>query len=731
MNSLSGSGSITVAMTDKKFLDSLNDMQKEAVLYFDSPLLILAGAGSGKTRVLTHKIAYIIDSLGNSPYSVLAVTFTNKAANEMKQRVEHMLNRQIQGMWIGTFHSMCVRMIRKYRKENGLNYNFTIYDALDARNIIKKIIKDSGYEEDLNLKATVRTISNLKNKLISPSTYASIAENEMQEKVFEIYDKYEKFLTENNGLDFDSLLKETVRIMQDDETFRKKLAGSFTHILVDEYQDTNYAQYLLLKLLSMNNHITVVGDDDQSIYAFRGADIRNILDFEKDFRDTHIIKLEQNYRSTGNILDAASGLIACNRERKGKTLWSGFKNGDKVHIVNAADEKDEANFVVSTIQELNEQGIRLSDCTLLYRTNAQSRPFEEVLRRRGISYKVIGGTKFFERREIKDILAYLSVCVNHLDNVSLLRVINVPKRGIGKKGEETIVGICQENGISVHELIMNYEKYDAIPASSLNGMKNLRKIFGRLEDLKDDAEEAVIQAIEITGYNDYLGLESPADAISRRENLQELINSAGEFKKNSDEDSLEDYINMISLFTDIDEKTDADDIVSMMTVHNAKGLEFDNVFVTGLEEGLFPHINSFESEAGIEEERRLMYVAMTRARKGLYLTHCSMRSMYGRSSMTDVSRFIREIPMKSSDTASYVNGSLYREEKTERMAKGPVKVKHDDAQLGINDRIIHPYWGVGTIKGIKGSGDNMIAIIRFITGETKKIYVKYANLQKK
>lgn len=714
--------------------DSLNEMQKEAVLYFDNPLLILAGAGSGKTRVLTHKIAFIIDRLGHSPYSVLAVTFTNKAANEMKDRVEELLGRNVQGMWIGTFHSMCVRMIRKYRKENGLNYNFTIYDAIDARNMIKKLIKDSGYEEDLNLKATVRTISNLKNKLITPSTYASMTENKVQEQVYEIYDKYEKFLAQNNGLDFDSLLQETVRILQTDEKFRYKLSGSFSHILVDEYQDTNYAQYLLLKLLYNNNHITVVGDDDQSIYAFRGADIRNILDFEKDFPKTHVIKLEQNYRSMGNILDAASGLIACNKERKGKTLWSGFKKGDKVHIVNASDEKDEANFAVHTIQALNEKGIDFSQCTLLYRTNAQSRPFEEVFRRRGISYKVIGGMKFFERREIKDILAYLAVAVNSKDNVSLLRVINVPRRGIGKKGEETIVNICAEHGISVYELVMDHEKYaDEIPSSSMNGIKNLNRIFNAISEVTDDAEEAVIKTIEASGYNQYLDLESAADAISRKENLQELINSAHEFTSNSEGITLEDYLNMISLFTDIDEKNDEEDAVPMMTVHNAKGLEFDYVFVTGLEEGLFPHINSFDSNAGIEEERRLMYVAMTRARKGLYLTYCSMRSMYGRSSMTDVSRFIKEVPMDCSDTATYVNGSLYNEEKAERAARSEIKpeIKKQSGEFAINDRIVHPYWGEGTVKGLKGSGENLIAIIRFITGETKKIYVKYANMQKK
>ncbi len=714
----------------EEFLSDLNDKQKEAVLYFDSPLLILAGAGSGKTRVLTYKIAYIIQFLNQNPYNIFAVTFTNKAAEEMKNRIEGLLSFSIKNMWAGTFHSMCVRIIKMYRREKSLDYNFTIYDTSDSKQLVKKLIKEKDYTNILDYKTTLRTISNLKNKMISPEEYEDLIESDTQRYVKDVYYEYENFLRNNNALDFDSILLETVNILKEDADFKKRLQNLFKYILVDEYQDTNFVQYVLLKeLFNGTNHISVVGDDDQSIYGFRGAEIRNILDFENDFPNTKIIKLEQNYRSTKNILNVSSTLIANNTQRKEKKLWSDFEEGEKVFIIQTENENQEAFFIAKQIKRMKNMGYKYNDFAVLYRTNAQSRPFEEMFRKFMIPYSVIGGIKFFERKEVKDILAYLNVLVNNKDNISLIRIINTPRRGIGKKAIENLERIAKKEK-PLFEIIMNIDKYkENFTKQAYNGFNNFKRIFEQIEEYKDNAGIAVEKIIEISGYNDYLSLSPEIESLSRKENLQELINSATEFSLNSENNTIEDYLDMISLYTDIDNYEKNDDNVTIMTVHNAKGLEFKSVFISGMEEGLFPHSNSFEQENGVEEERRLFYVAMTRAKKHLYISYSLNRQWFGNNMINGASSFIKELPDEYIEKYFANNGLLLKKQSNKiKIQKSFTKSQNS---FKINDRIIHPYWGEGIIKNIKGKGDNEIATIKFMNGDIKKIYIKYANLERK
>lgn len=718
-------GSKSITMLDLK--KELNEQQYNAVTYFDSPLLILAGAGSGKTRVLTYKIAYIIEELGASPYSVFAVTFTNKAANEMKERVEHLLNISVRGMWIGTFHSMCVKMIKMYRGIHGLNRNFTIYDAQDSKSLVKKLIKDND-EPDINYKICTKTISNLKNSMIDPAEYASSAENPMQEKIARIYSEYEGFLQKNNAYDFDSLLLETVKILKDDTDFKHRMHSLFKYILVDEYQDTNTVQYELLKqLYSSNNHIAVVGDDDQSIYGFRGAQISNILDFDRDFQNTMTVKLEQNYRSTKKILDVASTVIARNEKRKAKTLWSDLKQGNDIELVECMDEKQEAQYIAGKLRELSAVGRNYSQCAILYRTNAQSRPFEEMLRKHSIPYTVIGGVKFFERMEIRDILAYSNITVNTDDSLSLRRIMNVPRRGIGKKGAHIIDNLIKDIGSEM--LINEPETYEKdLPGQVYRGIKEISDIIISAVEKQDNAFECINQIIEASGYMDYLERFDSIEALSRKENVQELINSAYEFIQGSEDISLSAYLDMISLYTDTDDMDASDQRVFIMTVHNAKGLEFENVFITGMEEGLFPHINSFDSADGVEEERRLFYVAMTRAKENLYISYANMRNFYGNTTVNGVSMFLKELPVKNI-RETFATG--HRKAKAQQYNENNEKLVKEKTEINIGQHVVHPMWGDGMIRGLKGSGDNTIAIIDFNTVGVKKVYVKYANLRRK
>jgi DNA helicase-2/ATP-dependent DNA helicase PcrA len=725
---------------DLNILSNLNDKQNEAVLYFDSPLLVLAGAGSGKTRVLTHKIAYIIKELRVSPYNIFAVTFTNKAADEMKQRVELLTSIPIRGMWVGTFHSMCVRIIKQHRRETSKNQDFSIYDADDSKHLVKKIIEENQLEKLIDAKSACKSISKMKNAMIMPEDFAKKVSSPDESNIALVYRKYQEILYRNNAFDFDDLLLETVGILKRDPAFREKLQTIFKYILVDEYQDTNYVQYVMLKLLyAEKNHITVVGDDDQSIYGFRGAEVGNILRFDSDFKKTHIVKLEQNYRSTKIILDAANKIISNNINRRDKNLWCEEKSGDKVKVVFTEDERREAQFIVDEIEKKRRaDNLSLNDFAVLYRTNAQSRPFEEQFRRHNIRYTVVGAIKFFERKEIKDLLAYLSVIVNPADSISFNRVINTPRRGLGDKAVIEIEKYSKEKNITMIESALRHEEYkDNISKQAMKGINDFNNLMEELKKTKDDVYETIEKILQLTDYQSIFSSLDEIEKISKLENIQELVNSVKEFSEKNEDMGVADYLDMISLYTDIDDTSDDDDSVLIMTVHNAKGLEFSTVFIAGLEEGVFPHFNSFDTLNGIEEERRLMYVAMTRAKKNLYITSAASRRRYGTGAMTVTSRFLRELDGDEIDMKKEREPIFRRAIDSERENYEKVQERREDykekkihSELGVGDKVHHPFYGNGVIKGVKGSGEDVIATVTFLNGETKKIFLQFANMKR-
>jgi len=563
---------------------------------------------------------------------------------------------------------------------------------------------------------------------VTPDEFLSYAETTMQSDIASVYKEYEALLKKNNGLDFDSILVEAVDILKKNKNFKEQMRGVFKYILVDEYQDTNYVQYILLReLFAPDSSITVVGDDDQSIYGFRGAEIGNILNFEKDYPGTKTVKLEQNYRSTMNILDCASDVISNNRKRKEKRLWSEAERGSRVLVRGFDDERDEAEFVFDNIAKvMNEQKEKLSNMAVLYRTNAQSRAFEEVFRKHNLPYTVIGGMKFFERKEIKDVLAYLNLLVNPTDEYSMRRIYNVPRRGIGEKSYQAIVATAKENSISTYEVITNFEQYmHLLPPLCHKGVRNFASVIQEMQSYLGNAYEAVSNLVRVINYGGMLDLLDELEKISRKENVQELINSAFEFSDGADDPHLKYYLDMISLYTDIDAYKDENELLPIMTVHNAKGLEFNTVFITGVEEGIFPHRNSLMSETGVEEERRLMYVAMTRARKNLFISYARSRHTFGSYVASGISRFINELPEEHIDgmyASRLIDPPVIHLEKKEE--------KRDIDKLSINDKINHPTLGRGVVKGLKGSGDDLIANVQFRSGDTKKIYVKYANMKK-
>lgn len=707
------------------FLNELNEKQKEAVLYLKSPLLVLAGAGSGKTRVLTYKIFYLLKNGLSNPENIFAVTFTNKAADEMKERVEKLLGFPVKNMMIGTFHSMCVRIIKRFRWERMKSPDFSIYDVDDSKSVIKNILKEKNIH-DLEPKGICRIISSLKNRMIFPEDLDS--EDDTFKRIKEVYVLYQETLKKNDAYDFDDLLIETIRIFNENEIFRKKFSERIKYILVDEYQDTNYAQFLILKsIYDGKNHITVVGDDDQSIYGFRGAQIKNILEFEEHFPETKIVKLEQNYRSTRNILNIANRVIKNNLKRKEKVLWSSFDDGENIRIVKCKDERDEAIFVVDKIIEMkNRQGKRLKDFAILYRTNAQSRPFEEILRKNNIRYTLIGNIKFFERKEIKDLLSYLSFTVNRNDEISLKRIINFPKRGIGDVTLKSITLFAKAKDLSVWECLKNFEGNFPEKERVKNGVKEFVDIIENIEKNRDNVYNALEFLVDSIDFENLFDKMLKDEKYSRLENIQELLNSAKEFVLKNEDRSISAYLDMISLYTDIDDYKD-DDSLLLMTVHNAKGLEFENVFVTGLEDGLFPHRNSFEEDSNCEEERRLLYVALTRAKKNLFLTYTVERFYYQESSFRIPSRFLKEIGFENRivdyfDRTKSLSTKKYDFEKKRESDKGKFK---------INERVVHPIFGEGIIKGKKGSGEDEILIIQFLNGDVKKIFAEYANLTRK
>ena len=750
-------------------VEGLNDKQKEAVIETEGPCLVIAGAGSGKTKVLTHKIAYLIEEKNIKPWNILAITFTNKAANEMKERITNLIGEVANDMWIGTFHSICVKILRKFIDRVGYNSDFVIFDTSDQKTLIKQCIRSLNLDDKIYTdRGVIAEISNSKNEMLTPMQYKLRTNNEIRkEKIAEIYEIYQRRLKENNALDFDDIINLTIQILTENQDVLEYYSEKFKYVLVDEYQDTNKAQFTLITLLSgRHGNITVVGDNDQGIYSFRGADITNILNFEKDFPGTKIIKLEQNYRSTKAILDAANAVIKHNEKKYEKNLWTEKEGGKRPEVAILDNEYEEANFIVEQINRLKrEEYYKYSDFTVLYRTNAQSRSIEDIFRRENIPYKMIGGLKFYERKEIKDVIAYLRLIHNQADNLSLGRIINEPKRGIGQTSMEKIEAIAETNGISMYAVIKHAEQY------GLNKVFiNSREFINTIEDLSSKKDEMLIseltkEVLNKTGYMKALELENTAQAESRIENLNEFLTVAMEFEEENAENSLAEFLESITLSSDIDGMEDKEDSVTLMTLHSAKGLEFPVVFLVGMEEGLFPSYRSIGEQRELEEERRLCYVGITRAKEYLFLTCAKQRTIFGSTSLNKISRFLEEIPkellegveklekphkLKENTEWTYGNNSNKKaisfviagsntnkpqpnfafrtaESFLNNINTKPIGVNLSKYKIG--QTIYHKKFGEGIITEIAEEGDDLKIDISFEKVGHKRLMAKYANLE--
>ena len=664
-------------------IDNLNEQQKQAVLYNEGPLLILAGAGSGKTKVLTTKIAYLIQEKNIDPYNILAITFTNKAAKEMKDRVFNLIGDIAKYIQVSTFHSFGLRILRDNCDVLGYDRNFVIMDSDDSLTVVKRILKEANYDPKVyNPRAIRNKISSCKNELMTPELYERYATSEYEKIVLEVYQKYEKKLQQNNSVDFDDLLILPIKLFRENPSILQNYQERFKYILIDEYQDTNEAQYILTKLLSAKyRNIMVVGDDSQSIYSFRGANYKNILNFEKDYKEAKIIMLEQNYRSTSNILDAANDVIKHNKEKKDKKLWTENATGEKIKYYRAFNERDEAQYAIRKIKELVNKNTQYKDIAILYRTNAQSRILEEEMLKENLPYRVVGSFYFYNRKEIKDLIAYLRLIHNSKDNISLTRVINTPKRGIGLKTIENITNKADELGISM---------YDAISSGKELLFKNT------IEDLKKVAEnitltELIDKVLDTTGMKEELEKENSLDAEIRLENLEEFKSITKAFEEKEGLISLEDFLLEISLVSDVEEYKDDDNRISLMTIHSVKGLEFDHVFIVGLEEGIFPHINSLMENSELEEERRLCYVAITRAKKTLHLVNTRRRTLFGKDQVNPPSRFIAEI---SNDL---IETNVKPEEMPVEKKDMNEMFRDEDVDYQVGDYVYHESFGTGRV----------------------------------
>ncbi|MBM7580411.1 DNA helicase PcrA [Jeotgalibacillus terrae] len=734
-------------LTDR-LLNGMNPEQARAIKATDGPLLIMAGAGSGKTRVLTHRIAYLMIEKGVAPYNILAITFTNKAAREMKDRVGNILGGAAEDVWISTFHSMCVRILRRDIDRIGYNRNFTILDSTDQQSVIKRILKDKNLDpKKFDPRAILSAISSAKNELTTPEQYAKDAGSYYDQTISEVFTEYQKRLRKNSALDFDDLIMQTIhlfeRVPEVLETYQRK----FQYIHVDEYQDTNRAQYMLVKqLASRFKNLCVVGDSDQSIYRWRGADITNILSFEKDYPNATVILLEQNYRSTEKILDAANAVIQNNPNRKAKNLWTDKKGGQKITYVRADSEQGEGQFVAGTINEMVRSGKRKpSDFAILYRTNAQSRVMEEVLMKSNIEYTIVGGTKFYDRKEIKDILAYLRLVANPDDDISLIRIINVPKRGVGSTSLDKIANYARDNEMSMYNALelADFIGLSGRAAKTVLEFREFIKNFTQMQEYLS-VTELVEDIIDKSGYRESLQAEKTIEAQSRLENIDEFLSVTKEFEKASDDKSLIAFLTDLALVADIDQldKDDAPaDAVTLMTLHSAKGLEYPVVFLMGLEEGVFPHSRSLMEEAEMEEERRLAYVGITRAEEELFITNAQMRTLFGRTNMNPVSRFIAEIPAelleepmkKESVSPGRSFGSPAKPSPRKAPVRRPAARNTGGSDMGwsVGDKAQHGKWGTGTVVSVKGEGDSMELDIAFPspTG-VKRLLAKFAPVNK-
>ena len=758
-------------------LEGLNDRQKEAVLTVEGPCLVIAGAGSGKTKVLTHKIAYLMHNVGVKPWNILAITFTNKAANEMKERVEKLVGEVAKDMWIGTFHAICVRILRRYIDRIGFTSSFVIFDTSDQRTLVKQCIKQLNLDDKIFTDRSVLSeISNAKNEMLEPADYALRANGEFRkETIAEVYKMYQKKLKDNNAVDFDDIINYTIKILSENPDVLEYYSNKFEYVLVDEYQDTNKAQFTLVSMLAARfGNITAVGDNNQGIYSFRGADITNILNFERDFPGTKIIKLEQNYRCTQNILDAANAVIKNNESKYEKNLWTENNKGDLPYVFRGDTEYDEANFIVEQIRRLKrEEYLDYNDFTILYRMNSQSRSIEDILRREDIPYKIVGGLKFYERKEIKDIIAYLRLIENTADNLGLQRIINEPKRGIGKTSLDNIEAVANQNGISMYEVIKRADAF------GLNRVYvNSRDFINQIEELRAKKDTLIIselikETLKITGYSKALELEDTTEAETRLENLDEFLTVAIEFEEELADNTLADFLEGITLSSDIDNTDETEDSVTLMTLHSAKGLEFPVVFLVGMEEGIFPGYKSIGEQKELEEERRLCYVGITRAKQHLFLTCARQRTIFGSTSCNQVSRFLKEIPEELLDgyedalsdkreksygdyrfewkygggynkSESTINS--YKVNNTEDFGKKPEfafrsaesflsglnKKKTSDMDLSIykaGKRVYHKKFGEGNINYVEAEGDDLKVDITFDKVGHKRLMAKYAGLE--
>ena len=723
-------------------LSTLNDMQRRAVEKTEGPLLLLAGAGSGKTRVLTHRIAYLIEEKDVYPANILAITFTNKAAAEMKERVERLIGGLASNMWISTFHSACVRILRRDIDKIGYTKDFVIYDTTDQKTVLKDCYKELNVnDESYPIRYVQGVISSSKDKLQTPERFEQIHYTDFKmKKITEIYKLYQKKLKSNNAMDFDDLIMKTIELFETAPEVLAFYQRKFQYIMIDEYQDTNRAQYKLVNMLAKKHtNLCVVGDDDQSIYKFRGADIRNILNFEKDFKETTVIKLEQNYRSTETILEAANRVIRANTERKNKSLWTANEEGKQIKYFKGQNEREEAAFIAHEIGKKIENENRMnSDFAVLYRTNAQSRVIEDALRRSNISYKIIGGLKFYDRKEIKDIMAYLRVILNPLDDISLVRVINTPKRGIGTKTIDKLNKAAEERGEKLFSVLLDVQERGSFSKRVLAGINSFLNVV--VKYIKDKEQypvtEIIKNVLDETGYIKELEKENTIEARTRIENLQEFISVAMEFEMNSETKSLEEFLATISLSSDIDNLEEDQDTVVLMTLHSAKGLEFPVVFMVGMEEGIFPGARSLMDDTELEEERRLCYVGITRAKEQLYLTHAFMRTLYGRTNVNPISRFIDEIPLdliengeknikvaKKGINKSNIGNNLNR---PIEFAKKKAANKVDSSEVKPGTKVEHKVFGTGTVISIKGSGEKSELTIAFDKKGVKKLMLGMA-----
>jgi DNA helicase-2/ATP-dependent DNA helicase PcrA len=742
-----------------RLLAGLNEPQRDAVLHGEGPLLILAGAGSGKTRVLTHRIAYLLATGQARPDEILAITFTNKAAQEMRERVELLVGARTRAMWLLTFHAACARMLRADAHRLGYTRQFTIYDQADARRLVKRCIDELDVDPKRFTPGAIHhEISDAKNKLRDAESYSEIVGSYFEQTVVDVYKLYESELHRMNAMDFDDLLVRAVNVMELFPEVRERYASAFRHVLVDEYQDTNHAQYKWLQLIGgEHRNICVVGDDDQSVYGFRGADVRNILDFEDDFPDAKVVKLEQNYRSTQTVLDAANAVIANNRGRMGKALWTDLGIGDAIKVRELEDEHAEARFVAGEIERLVDEGTSRNEVAVFYRTNAQSRVLEDTLVRAQIGYQVIGGTKFYERAEIKDAVAYLTVLVNPQDVVSFGRIVNSPRRGIGATSTSRVIGWANTAGITVWEAAADP---DAVPGLGTAAVKAFHRFMGTMRVLRERAESGTPLAallnelLRETGYLDALEAERTIEAQGRMENLEELVNVAAEYDAievdaEGEPPSLAGFLQQIALVADADTRRDDEGLVTLMTLHNAKGLEYPIVFMIGCEEGVFPHSRAID-EGGLEEERRLAYVGITRAQRDLYVTYARTRAVFGARHFGARSRFVDEIPLALTDRparpALGVGG--VRERATSwgsasgsgssgglgsgsgiAWASGDAGGGETGPSFRLGEDVAHPAFGEGVVTGVEAGG---IVVIRFAKdGSERKLVADLAPITRR